>query len=354
MTRNSSETAAEATMETRKLQKIGGSTYSVSLPKEWATEHHLEAGMPIHLYPHTDGSLVVRSAARDGGPLAAVELTPPNADAATLRRTLAAAYAVGYDAVTIHAPDGASFGADEHRALRGIADRLVGLSVAEATGERLVVETLLDTGEVSIQQSVIQLQFTALSMHRTAAESLTAPDEVERLADRDDGVDRLFRMLTRHLNRSLVDFAEVDHLGVGRAALFDYYLVARQLERVADHAVDVAAVVDRADELPPAAVRDDLADLAARSRDVVEAATTAVVESSSERAYAVLDRKDALVDDVRALDRALFERSPPGAYAVSRILAALVRTAACGGNVARVALRTSVRPDGRRRRSSHG
>ena len=64
-------------METRKLQKIGGSTYSVSLPKEWATEHHLEAGMPIHLYPHTDGSLVLRSAAQDGGPLSAATVDAP-------------------------------------------------------------------------------------------------------------------------------------------------------------------------------------------------------------------------------------------------------------------------------------
>ncbi|MFD1632309.1 PhoU domain-containing protein [Haloplanus ruber] len=332
-------------METRKLQKIGGSTYSVSLPKEWATEHRLEAGMPINLYPHTDGSLVVRRGARDGGPLGATELTPPDTDAATLRRALEAAYAVGYDTITLYAPDGVTFDATERRAVRRIADGLVGMSVGEAADDRITVDTLLDTGEVSIQQSVVQLQFTALSIHRAAVEALATPAEAERLDDRDDAVDRLFRMLTRHLNRSLVDFAEVDHLGVGRGALFDYYLVARQLERVADHAVDIAAVVDRADELPPPAVRDDLVDLGARSREVIETATAAVIESSTERAYAVLNRRDALVDDVRALDRALFERSPSGAYAVSQVLDVLGRTAACAGNVARVALRTDVRPE---------
>ncbi|WP_251341368.1 phosphate uptake regulator PhoU [Haloplanus halophilus] len=331
-------------METRKLQKIGGSTYSVSLPKEWATEHALEAGMPIHLYPHTDGSLVVRSAAEDGGALGATEIHLPDSDPDTVRRALGAAYAVGYDTVSLRSPD--EFADAECRTVRRLVDRMVGMSVVEEGDGRVVVENLLDAGEVSIQQSVVQLQFTALSMQRTAMEALRNPDEAERLDGRDDGADRLFGMITRHFNRSLTDFEEIDHLDVRRSELFDYYLTARQLERVADHAVEVAALADRTDGTLPEEVLTDVSSLAERSRDVVETATTAVLESSSERAYAVLDRRDAVVDDARAIDRALFERSPPGAYALSRVLRALTRTAACGGNVARVALRTSLRPDG--------
>ncbi|MFC7173004.1 PhoU domain-containing protein [Haloplanus litoreus] len=330
-------------METRKLQKIGGSTYSVSLPKEWATEHHLEAGMPIRLYPHADGSLVVRRAARDGGPLSATEMQLPSSDAATVRRALQAACAVGYDTVSLVSPG--TFTTDERRTVRRLVDTMVGMSVVEETDAQVTVENLLDAGEVSVQQSVAQLQFTALSMHRSAVETLRHPDEGDRLAGRDDSADRLFRMITRHFNRSLTDFAEVDHLDVRRSKLFDYYLTARQLERVADHAVDVAAVADRSDGTAPESVLDDVCSLADRACEVVEAGTTAVLESSADRAYTVLDRRDAVVDDIHALDRALFERSPPDAYALSRVLAALVRTAACGGNAARVALRASVRPD---------
>jgi len=330
-------------METRKLQKIGGSTYSVSLPKEWATEHHLEAGMPIHLYPHTDGSLVVRSAEPDDGPLSSTEMHLPDSDPATLRRALRAAYAVGYDSVALVSPT--AFTADERRTVRRLVDAMVGMSVIEETDVRVTVENLLDAGEVSIQQSVVQLQFTALSMHRGAAEALRHPDDGDRLDGRDDGADRLFGMLTRHFNRSLTDFEEIDHLDVRRSELFDYYLTARQLERVADHAVDIAALADRIDGAASDAVLDDVVSLADRARDVVETGTTAVIEPSADRAYAVLDRRDDVVDDVHALDRALFERSPPDAYALSRVLAAVSRTAACGGNVARVALRRSLRPD---------
>jgi phosphate uptake regulator len=332
-------------METRKLQKIGGSTYSVSLPKEWATEHHLEAGMPIHLYPHTDGSLVVRGGAQDGGPLAETTVRLPRATATAVERALRAAYAVGYDTLTLRPPDGETFDADARRAVRTLVQTMVGLSVTEEAADRLVVENLLDASAVSIRQSVIQLQFTACSMHRTATERVArrATDDAPA-ADRDDEADRLFEMVTRHFNRSLTDFAEIDDLDVTRSELFDYYLVARQLERVADHAVRIGSLASRVD---PAA-DDALAtvdDLAATARDVVETATTAALETSAGRAHDALDRRDTVVDDLHAFDRALFERSPPGAYALSRILASLARTADCGANVARIALRASVRPE---------
>jgi phosphate uptake regulator len=336
-------------METRKLQKVGGSTYSVSLPKEWATDHHLEAGMPIHLYPHTDGSLVVRSAAQDGEPLSATTVSLPAADADAVARTLRAAYAVGYDTITLVAPEGTELTADERRAARRLVQTMVGMSVVEETGKRIVVENLLDPAEVSIRQSVIQLQFTALSMHRAAVERVTrrGTDDAaatDPLDERDDEADRLYGMLTRHANRSLVDFEEVDALDVRRSELFDALLVARQLERVADHAVRIGSLADRMDVVDDGPLAE-LRPLADAARGIVETATTAALDGSAELAHEALDRRDRVVDDALALDRALFEHAPPDAYALSRVLASLTRTAECGGNVARVALRASVRPD---------
>jgi len=349
-------------METRKLQKIGGSTYSVSLPKEWATEHRLEAGMPIHLYPHTDGSIVVRSAARDGGSLSSTRITLPMADADTIERALRAAYAVGYDTITLIPPEGEELTAAERRAIRRCVRTMVGLSVTEETTERVAVENLLATSEVSIRQSVTQLQFTALSMHRTAIERVTrrvvgeSVESAAALDDRDDEVDRLFEMLTRHFNRSLTDFEEVDDLDVSRPELFDYYLVGRGIERIADHAVRIGTLADAVErdstngrtESDDALADDVLAELTAlaeATREVVETATAAALDASDDRAYEALERRNRVVDDVRALDRTLFERAPPDAYALSRVLASLIRTAECGGNVARVALRASLRPE---------
>jgi len=341
-------------METRKLQKVGGSTYSVSLPKEWATEHCLEAGTPIHLYPHTDGSLVVRSAEVDGRSLATATVSPPSPSAAAAARALRAAYAVGYDTVTLVPPADETWDDDVWRSIRRRVRTMVGTSVVEETDERVTVETLLDASEVSIRQSVTQLQFTALSIHAAALDRVErravgdTPSEVSEtaaLGGRDDEVDRLFAMLTRHFNRALADLGEVDALDTSRPELFDSYLVARQLERVADHAVRIGALTDRIDSTVGDDLLAEVLALAESARGVVESATTAAIEPSADLAHEALDRRDRVVEDARALDRALFERESTGAYALSRVLDSLVRTADCGGNVARVALRASVRPD---------
>ena len=47
-------------MEIRRIQLIGGFTYTVSLPKQWASEHGTRAGDRLRLYPHEDGSLSIR------------------------------------------------------------------------------------------------------------------------------------------------------------------------------------------------------------------------------------------------------------------------------------------------------
>jgi phosphate uptake regulator len=44
-------------METRKLQRVGGGSFTVSVPKEWATEHQLEPRTEVHLYTHRDATV---------------------------------------------------------------------------------------------------------------------------------------------------------------------------------------------------------------------------------------------------------------------------------------------------------
>ncbi|ELY75364.1 phosphate uptake regulator PhoU, partial [Natrinema pallidum DSM 3751] len=45
-------------METRKVQVTGGSTYTVSLPKTWATDNDVSAGTTVEFYPEDDALLL--------------------------------------------------------------------------------------------------------------------------------------------------------------------------------------------------------------------------------------------------------------------------------------------------------
>src|SRR3989338_8754892 len=43
----------------RKIQLIAGSTYSVSLPKEWVLKNNLKKGNEINFYEKNDGNLLI-------------------------------------------------------------------------------------------------------------------------------------------------------------------------------------------------------------------------------------------------------------------------------------------------------
>ncbi|PSQ19364.1 AbrB family transcriptional regulator [Halobacteriales archaeon QS_8_69_26] len=329
-------------MNTRKLQRVGGGTYTVSIPKEWAERHGLEAGVDVHLYTHDDGSIVLRGSERDGGHLdeAVVEFEAP--DPTALERSLVALHAAGFETVTLSAP---GLTDADRRALRSAARSLVGAEVVEVSEGRARVRTLLDAANVSVPQSVVQLQYVALSIHRRATAALVDAEDGAhvRLAERDDEADRLFAIVSRHFNRSLSSFEELDNLGTSRPELFDYHVTARQLERVADHGVGIADLADDLGDQPPPDVAADLERTADAARGAVDDATTAIVdEADAGAARDTLDRCDEAVADVAAV-RDSIDGATEGGIALVRALDLVERTAECGRNVAEAAVRAAMR-----------
>ena len=263
-------------METRKVQLAGGSTYTVSLPKQWASEHHIEAGDQLCLYPHRDGSLEVRSENDWNGErneTTTVRVTIDNRSRTEIAQTVQAFYSVGFDAFTLTVSDPLDH--QTPRLVSAATRKLIGLEVVEETERRMTLQILLNSTDVSIRQTVIQLQLVALSMQRDAVTALESGDTdlAKHVIERDDEADPLFRLVDRHFQRALSSLQEIDRLELDRPTLFDYYTTARNLERIADHAEKIAMIATRV-ETSPETVIEDIVAFARRSRDIVEDAAS--------------------------------------------------------------------------------
>lgn len=336
-------------METRKLQKVGGGTYTVSIPKEWATDHHLEAGASVHVYTHDDGTLVVRSSRRDEEPIESVTLDVSSDDPAAVERVLHAAYTAGFTEVTLTTDD--AFETAHHRAAGSLASTLAGAELLDATVDAITMRNFLDSGEVSMRQAVDQLRFLALAVHRTATTDVSGELEERResLQQREDDVDRFFGMVTHHFTRALGSLKEVDDLGVARLDLFAYYLTARELTTVVSHVRSIVAELERIEAPVPEAFAGEVDALAADARDVVERATAAVLnETSLEAAIGLVDDAEAVA--ARAADaRHAVHDGETGARTDVRALAGVLdgveRTAECGAEVAEIAVHTAIRAE---------
>ena len=330
-------------METRKIQKVGGGTYTVSIHAQWAKEHNIEAASTAYLYTHHDGSLVVRWNEKDQSELVATQIELADADPRVAERMLYAAYTAGFKRITLRAQDGLT--SEQRRAITACTRRLTGAEISEETDCHVTIQYLLDVSDVSISQSLLQLQSITLSMHDAAMGYIAGEtDKSDYIISRDDEADRVFRLITRHFNRSLLELAEIDQLGVTRPQLFEYYVTARQLERIADHVVKIVRCSDRTNHAISEELLPEVRSISADTRQVVENASDAVInDTSTDAVHSALNRCERVVQEARRLDQMVVEQAPEDAYVLTRVLDSLIRIARSGRNIAELRLRSSLR-----------
>ena len=317
-------TPAETGPTERTVQLAGGSTFTVSLPKEWAQARGVTPGTGVVVYPFDD-RLVVAPDDDDDERTAVIEAD--HLEAPALRRRIRGAYAAGADVIEVRSKTG--FTSSTRRTATETVAGLVGVEVAAETETGLTVRSLLDPAEVSLSDTIDQLRGLVVPMHREAVEAVVTDDAAfaERVADRDDDVDRLFALVSRQFYRVLADVREADHLESDRLGAFTAFRTARYLERVADHAERVAGVAERQSGAPEPAVADDLESLGADARAVLTAALNGDIDDA-------LRQRAALREDLDALDRRLYDDDDEAAYLYGRTVESVRRTAENGGNVA--------------------
>jgi len=324
-------------METRKVQVTGGSTYTVSLPKGWATDNDVDAGSTVAFYPEDD-VLVLSPSLSDERTEGSLDVSELSGD--ELVRAVMTMYVSGFDVIALEAD---RITTDQRRSIRQATQSLVGLEVLEETADRVVVQDLLDSAELSIHNAITRMRLISTSMLQDAVAALAENDDdlARDVVERDDDVDRLWFVVSRTFRATLRSPAATEELGLPREICFDYHSSARQLERIADHSAKIARVSLELDEVP-AEVVDALRRLHAEAADVIETALEALFTDESDRATRLAnDARRAIpeIDEhVRAADELLYDVDPRQAQQLGLIVDSLSRSADYGGNIAETAL----------------
>ena len=324
-------------METRKVQVTGGSTYTVSLPKTWATDNGISAGSVVEFYPEDD-SLLLTPQGEEDRTEGTLEIT--DLEGEQLMRAVVTMYVSGFDIINLETP---RVTAGQRRAIREAAQRLVGLEVIGETGETVILQDLLDSSELSIVNAITRMRLVSLSMLSDAITALVEDDDdlASDVIERDDDVDRLWYMTSRVFRGVLRDPSTATEVGLGREVCFDYHTSARQLERVADHATKIAELALELDEIPEKAA-DGLEELLSRSSEVIETSMDALLEEESEVANRNANDARREVDEIddysREVDNRVRELDPQQAQLLGLVVDSLSRSADYGGNIAETAL----------------
>jgi phosphate uptake regulator len=328
-------------METRKVQVTGGSTYTVSIPKRWATDHDVSGGTIVALFEEDDTLLVQP---HDEGEPSEVILDVGTLEGAALLRAVTTLYMSGFDVVTLEAP---RVTAERRQTVRRATRRLVGFEVVEETSDTIRLRDLLDQSELSVRDATVRAHRLSTAMLADAVEALREGDEplAGDVVERDDDVDRLRALVERAFRTSLRDPKVATEAGLTQTACFDHQQCIRQYERVADHAEKLATLTEAGTSVPDP-VAGALTDLHETSTHVVELATESFFETDGDRAVRLAnearEENERVAEVARDVDAEVRTLDPSGAGRLGLAVDSLSRVADYGGNVAEVALQRAL------------
>jgi len=308
----------------RKIQLAGGSTFTISIPRDWGLSQGLDKGETVYIYQQRDRLVVTPSAIT--GPERTARIEAVDMDSGELKQRIYSAYTAGCDQITVAADEDPTN--ETRRKTMRIAESLIGMEIGEMTPDTIVINNHLDAQSVSLEQSLVQIRHTALEMQKDAIQAVRLNDDLlaARVVERDEQVDRLFAFISRGFHRGLEDIAELDDLNVDRKTGFYYYKIARQLERVADRAERIANVAEEQSSRP-----DD--ELGRTFIDIIDNATETVrlaMRNDPENAITIYRQ---VMEQIDTIDDALAHRSTPDAYLYATVVESARRTAKYGVNI---------------------
>jgi phosphate uptake regulator len=232
--------------EQRKLQVTGGSTFILSLPKEWATKNELKRGSSMVVREEEDGSLSIAPASfpkkekQDEAYIKASLNDNPDA----VMRTAISAYLSGYNVLHIRAQGQKVLSSKLRNHLKTFARHyLVGTEIVIDTPTELTLQVLLNYPELTVQNALSRMSIIASSMHKEAITALKKLDyqSAKSVIETDREVNRFSLYIVRLLKLAVSNQRIVKDIGLtSQKECLGYRLIAKAVERTADHATKIA------------------------------------------------------------------------------------------------------------------
>jgi len=232
-------------MHLRKIQKTGGTTYIVSLPKKWVKEASLSRGSIISINELKDGSLRLTPGVEEKPTRRSARISSTT----NLRRSIMEKYLLGYDTVEIHSEDKLS-----ERTKKKISDMLsflLGYEIIEETASSLKIRNLLDPAEVRITKTLQRLYSVVSVMHKDLIQGIKNGDRalLKDVSARDHEANKLYFLLVRQIRKVIQEPYLREKEGIKSVDCVDYRLVAKILEDLGDFLDRLASTLSKSKNL---------------------------------------------------------------------------------------------------------
>jgi len=299
-------------LETRKLQKIKGGSFTLSLPKRWVEKRKLESGEQIAVSEEDDGSL--RIFPISAGFEKPFEVTLAMEDFPSLRAleySVATYYIQGSSLINITSKK--VMPAELKKRLKQLRTELPGVEVAEEEANRLSFQVLIDPATFSMGSLIEKTSAFSMKLQQDAVKSLIewSPELAMEVQERGGEAQRHYRVMIRQVALASLSRTIADKIGVRNCQEnITFALVARDMSRLVYHSSEIAGHVLRLGA--KRRVDSDILRAFERLSDVAYMmqmnATAAFLKKDAKLAVTVLTKMNEIREKEEALLKSVMEK----------------------------------------------
>ncbi|MEM0001178.1 MAG: PhoU domain-containing protein [Desulfurococcaceae archaeon] len=231
-------------IERRRVQRTGSSSFIITLPKEWVEAVKLKSGDYVIVEKLGNKLIITPPSAEPSQLKITIKVHPTVTDVAQVFRSVLGAYTSGYNIIAIvfdkSTTELAKYISDIKNLIRA---KLPGIEVIEETYNSVMLKVLLNIHELPLMSAIRRLHLIVNSMLQDSINMLKTGDLgiAYGIIQRDDEADRFHHMIVRELSTALLDIRIQHELGITNITeILSYRIIARNLERIADHVVNIA------------------------------------------------------------------------------------------------------------------
>ncbi|MEK6865316.1 MAG: phosphate uptake regulator PhoU, partial [Thermoproteota archaeon] len=295
----------ENTRQTRKIQLSGGSTYIISLPKDWIEELKIKVGENITIVKNSNQSLTLfPRELEDKKNTTAVIYSSQKDSGDSVKRKIIAVYLAGYKIIQIKTK-GMKISSEHSRSVRELIRlSMIGTEIVESSSEAMTIQILTRLPELSFETALKRMYLMATNMVKESIESLEEADtsHADAVVNMDDEVDRFGLYMRRNLVLAVGNENILQDMGLKRPSdCLEYRTIVSKIERIGDHASLIAKRIKFIEEKIDPKIIIKIKKLSEKSLEVFEEAITAVQNHDFQKGENVAEKVSKVIEEEKEI-----------------------------------------------------
>lgn len=323
--------------QTRKVQKTGGSSYIISLPKTWIDKNGIEKNDTLGILSQPDGNLLITPQIETERIQKVKEIDAEDyPEDNFLFRVLIGAYIMGFSIIIIKSSK--KFEPHIRDTIRKFTQIAIGPEIEEESSNFIKIKDLVNPREMPFEKTIRRMYILAHGMFEDSMNAFKTSNlnMAENVIKSDNEIDRLHYLIMRQVSIALSDIILCQKMGVTLEDAVHFQQISRFLERIADHAVKISKnVINLGDSRVDDKIKGEIEDTSNLSIELLNRSLDAWLQKDINLANECIELIKSLISTTEKIS---FNSSnnTKSSIAIGYIIESIRRTGEYSGDISEV------------------